>query len=149
MKVQENATEVAVIYRKADGKIVRVSTFPARFKGRIDEEDVGKYLPGVEDVGDFSMVLVKGKQYLDIDKYRVETDVDGLFVDIVERADILSPFTEEDVEVNQELLGRAANIVVSVLSVIDDPARLAKYKTLEEQGQNRPEVMNFFKQRGV
>lgn len=149
MEVKENTTEVAVIYRKVDGKILRVSTFPVRFKGKVTEDDVGRYLPGVEDLSDYAMVFVKGKQYLDIDRFRVETDVDGNFVDIMEKADVLSPFNDEDVEVNQDLLGREAQIVVSVLSVIDDPVRLAKYKELEEQGQNRPEVINFFKQRGV
>jgi hypothetical protein len=147
--MDDNITEVAVLFRKTDGRIVRVSTFPEHLKGKITEEDVATYLPGVEDVSDFSMVFVKGKEYLDIDRYRVETDVEGGFVDIVERADVLSPFNEEDTNVNQDLLDREAEIVISVLSVIDDPARLAKYKEIEERGQNRSEVLNFFKQKGV
>ena len=146
--MEDNTTEVAVIFRKVDGKIARVSSFAPRLKGKITEEDVGVYLRGI-DVEDFSMVFVKGKQYLDIDRYRVETDVDGNFIDIIEKADVLSPFNDEDVSVNQDLLGREVSIVVSVLGVIDDPARLAKYRELEEAGQNRPEVINFFKQRGV
>lgn len=146
--MKENAIEVAVIFRKEDGKILRVSTFPARFRGKITEDDIGVYLRGI-DTQDFSMVFVKGKEYLDIDKFRVETDVDGNFVDIVEKADVLSPFNEEEVSVNQELLGREIDIVISVLSVIDDPARLMKYKELEEKGRARPEILNFFKQKGV
>lgn len=144
----DNITEVAVIFRKEDGKILRVSTLPHHLIGKITEEDVGVFLHGME-IQDFSMVFVKGKEYLDIDRYRVETDVEGGFIDIVEKADVLSPFNEEDINVNQELLDREAEIVISVLSVIDDPARLSRYKELERQGQNRPEVLNFFKQRGV
>ncbi len=142
----DNTTEVAVIYRKVDGKIVRVSTYPAHFKGKITEEDVSTYLRGM-DTKDFSMVFIKGKQYLDIEKYKVETDVEGGFIDITEKADILSPFNEDDVAVNQDLLSREAEIVISVLSIIDDPARLEKYRELEEAGQNRAEVINFFKQK--
>ncbi len=147
-KIKDNVTEVAVIFRKDNGKIVRVSTLPFYLVGKITEEDISTFLPEME-TEDFGMVFIKGKEYLDIDKYRVETDVNGNFIDIVEKADVLSPFNEEDVNVNQDLLDREAEIVISVLSVIDDPARLSKYKELEEQGQNRPEVLNFFKQRGV
>ena len=145
---QDFETEVVIIYRKTDGRLFRVSTLHDQIAGRITEDDIDLFLPGM-DTEDFGMALVKGKQYLDIEKYRVETDVDGNFLNIVEATDVLSSFGAEEVQVNQELLDREPNIVISVLGVIDDLARLAKYKELEEQGQCRPEVLNFFKQKGI
>lgn len=140
-------SQVAVIYRKSDGKIVRVSSLHSSLVGQVTEEDLHRFLPDI-DTSEFNMVFVKGRQYLEIEKYKVEIDVHGNFIDVVEKTDVLTSFNE-DVQVNAELLDREADIVVSVLSVIDDPARLARYKELEQRGQNRPEVMNFFKERGV
>jgi len=142
-------TEVALIYRKADGHIVRASSLSRYVVGRITENDMHILFPNIDDLNDFKMVLVKGKQYLEIDRYRVEVDAEGNFIGIVEKADILSPFSSEEVAINPSLLDREVNIVISVLSVIDDPARLLKYKDLEEKGQNRPEVINFFTERGI
>jgi len=148
MTVQKDKpTQLAVIYRKTDGKIVRVSTLTPNIIGKITESDLDKFLPGV-DLTDFAMVFIQGKQYLDIEKYRVDINAQGTFLNIIEKMDVLSSF-EENTEVTKELLDREANIVISVLGVIDDKDRLAKYKELEERGLNRVEVMNFFKQRGI
>ncbi len=140
--------QVAVIYRKADGTIMRVSNLPLKLVGKIMEEDIHLFLRGIDDLSAFAMVFVKERQYLDIERYRVETDVDGNFIDIVEKADILSSFDEEK-EINVGLLDRDADIVISVLGIIDDKERLARYKTAEESGQRRSDVMNFFRERGV
>lgn len=148
MSQQESfSTEVAIVYRKIDGKIARVSTIPPHLTGIITEKDMDKLFPGV-DMSDFNIVIIKGRQYLEIDRFRVQTDVDGKFVDIVEKIDVLSHFNEE-VQINPELLDRDADIVISVLAVIDDPNRLRKYKELEQEGQNRSEVINFFLERGI
>lgn len=145
--MKETLAQMAIIYKKADGKIMRVSMLPANIIGKIVESDIDRFLPGIDNT-DFAMVFVQGKQYLDIEKYRVETDANGAFISIIEKIDVLSSFTQE-AEVTKDLLDRDSNIVMSVLSVIDDKERLAKYKELEQQGQNRIEIMNFFKQRGV
>lgn len=150
MKEQEKInTEVAIIYRKSDGHIARVCTLSPYISGKITEKDINKFFPNIEDMNAFKMVLVKGKQYLEIDRYRVETDAEGNFIDVVEKVDVLTPFSEDTVQINPGLLDREADIVISVLSVIDDRARLAKYKELEEQGANRPDLANFFKERGI
>ncbi len=142
-------TQVAIIYRKFDGAILRVSTMSAKLAGKITEEDVHLYMPGIDDLDDFRMVFVQGKQYLDIDKFKVETDVNGDFVDIVEKADILTSF-EDDKDINVGLLDREAEVVITVLEVLNnDKERLAKYKVAEQRGQNRSEVMNFFREKGV
>jgi hypothetical protein len=148
MKVEKDKpTQLAIIYKKTDGKIVRVSTLTPNIIGKITESDLDKFLPGI-DLTDFAMVFIQGKQYLDIERYRVDVDAKGTFLNVVEKIDVLSSF-EENTEVTKELLDREANIVISVLGVIDDKDRLAKYKELEERGQNRTEIMNFFKQRGI
>lgn len=139
--------KVAVVYHKSDGKIFRVFGLTEKVMTKIDEDDIQAFFPG-QDVRHLSMAFVEGKQYLDIDKYKVETDVAGDFMDIVERADILTSFSSQ-AEVSEELLDRAADIVVSVLSVIDDIERLKKYKEAELRGQARSEVLNFFKKRGI
>jgi len=146
--MEDFSTEVAIIYRKSDGHIARVCSL-AHLSGKITENDINVFFPNIEDMSDFGMALMRGRQYLEIDRYRVEVDVEGKFISIVEKTDVLSPFSEDEVHVDPTLLDREAEIVVSVLSVIDDPVRLQKYKTLEEQGQNRVEVMNFFKERGI
>jgi len=142
-------TEVAIIYRKSDGHIARVFTLSSHLSGKITEKDINKFLPNIPDLDAFKMILMKGKQYLEIDRYRVETDAEGNFIDVVEKVDVLTPFSEDTVQVNPGLLDRETDIVISVLSVIDDLVRLAKYKELEEKGANRPELMNFFKDRGI
>jgi hypothetical protein len=142
-------TEVAIIYRRNDGHIARVCSLSSHIAGKITEKDIKVFFPNIDDMSDFNMILMKGKQYLEIDRYRVEVDVEGKFINIVEKNDVLSPFSEDQARVDPNLLDRDAEIVISVLSVIDDPVRLQKYKALEEQGQNRPEVMNFFKERDI
>ena len=142
-------TEVAIVYRKSDGHIARVFTLSSYLSGKITEKDIKKFFPNIENLDAFKMVLVKGRQYLEIDRYRVETDAEGNFIDVVEKVDVLTPFSEDTVQINPGLLDRETDIVISVLSVIDDLVRLAKYKELEEKGANRPELMNFFKDRGI
>jgi len=148
MKQQESfSTEVAIIYRKIDGKIARVCTLPSYLVGTLTDKDINKLFPGI-DMSDFDMVFIKGKQYLEIEKFRIEVDNNGKFVDIVEKVDVLSRFNEE-VQINPELLDREVDVVISVLSVIDDPNRLKKYKKLEEEGRNRPEIINFFIEKDI
>jgi hypothetical protein len=142
-------TEVAIVYRKSDGHIARVFTLSSYLSGKITEKDIKKFFPNIENLDAFKMVLVKGRQYLEIDRYRVETDAEGNFIDVVEKVDVLTPFSEDTVQINPGLLDREVDIVMSVLSVIDDPVRLLKYKELEEKGANRLELVNFFKNRGI
>ncbi len=146
--MKDNLAQVAVIYRRVDGMILRVSSIPAKLIGKVTEDDIHMYMPNVDELDEYAMVFVQGRQYLDIDKYKVELDINREFVDIIEKADILSTF-QEDYEINTGLLEREADIVVSVLSIIDDRDRLAKYKAAEERGLNRPEVISFFREKGV
>ena len=139
--------EVAIFYRKVDGKIMRACSLSDNLRKQVTDKDIQKFFPGV-DVSHLAMILMSGKQYLDIEKYRVETKGEGEFVDIVEAVDVLSSYNP-DAEVEEKLLDRPPSIVVSVLSVIDDVDRLKKYKEAERKTRNRPEVMNFFKERGI
>jgi len=142
-------TKMLVIYRKIDGKIVRVGTLPPSLEKNVSEDDIDKFWPGI-DKAQYAMVFVEGKQYLEIDKYCVDTDIEGNFIGIVEKTEVLSRTDSiQDTELYEDLLERDASVVIAVLSVIDDEERLRKYKILEEQGRNRIEVMNFFKQRGI
>ena len=145
--MKNDPIKVAIIYHKIDGKIYRVSGLSEKVMSKIGEEDVQVFFPG-QDVGHLGMAFVEGKEYLDIDRFRVEVDPTGGFMDIVERADVLTSYTPQ-AEVAEELLDRPGHIVVSVLSVIDDMERLKKYKEAELRGQGRSEVLNFFKQRGI
>lgn len=141
-------TQVAIVFRKVDGKIVRVSALTDSMRKKLDEKDVSQFYPGGVDTSHLNMVFVEGKEYLDIDKYKVEIDDKGEFLGVVERMDVLTSYNPDD-GVAEELLDREAAIVVSVLSVIDDESRLLRYKEAEAKGRNRPEVMNFFKERGI
>ena len=150
MKEQSGfSTEVAIIYRKTDGHIARVMTLSEHVRGKITEKDIRVFFPNVEDISNFGLVFIKGKQYLEIDRYRIEVDVEGNFVNIVGKADSFVPLNEDEVQVNPNLLDREVEIVISVLNVVDNLARLLKFKELEERGRNRPEIMNFFKEKGI
>lgn len=141
--------KVAVIYRKEDGKIVRVTTLTPLTERTITEEDMAIFMPGIK-LDSFAMVLIQGKQYLDIERYRVNVSADGEYLGIIEDEDIeIMSAIDSSAEITDGLLDREASIVISVLSVIDDQARLLKYKEIEIKGKNRTEILNFFKQRGL
>lgn len=148
MAIKSPTVKVAVIYRKEDGKIVRATTLTPHLLKQMKEDNIRVFLPGV-DTSQFGMVFVQGKQFFDIEKYRVEVDARGRYKGIVENEEILTSVVDSEAEVTDGLLDRDAHIVISVLSIIDDKNRLAKYKELELRGRNRTEVLNFFKQKGL
>lgn len=76
---------VAIIYRKVDGIILRASSIPSRLAGKITEDDIQVYMPGADNIDEYAMVFVQGKQYLDIGEYKVQVDTNGEFMGIVER----------------------------------------------------------------
>jgi hypothetical protein len=146
---EEKASRMLVIYRKIDGKILRVGTLLHHLDGKVTEDDINKFWPGA-DKAQHAMVFIEGKEFLSIDKYCVDVDVEGNFVGIVEKAEVLSRTSDShDVEIIEDLLDRDAGVVITVLNFVDDEERLRKYKTMEEMGQNRTEIINFFKQKGI
>lgn len=147
---KDNDAQMMIIYRKVDGKIIRAGTLSPYMSVHLKETDLDIVWPGA-DKEQIAMVFVMGKKFLDIQKFHVELDKNGTFIDIVENAEVLTSSVDEqsEGEIFADLLNREPHIVISVLSVIDDKKRLAKYKELEEKGQGRVEVLNFFKQRGI
>ena len=146
---KESTPRMLVIYRKIDGKILRVGTLQHYLSDQVTEDDINTFWPGA-DKAQHAMIFVEGREFLDIDKYCVDVDVEGNFIGIAEKAEVLSRTeTTHDVEIIEDLLDRDASVVITVLSIIDDKERLLKYKAMEEMGQNRTEIMNFFKQKGI
>lgn len=138
-----------VIYRKIDGKILRVGTLQDYLEGQVTEDDICKFWPGA-DKAQHAMVFIESKEFLSIDKYCVDVDVEGNFIGIIEKVEVLSRTADShDVEIIEDLLDRDASVVITVLNYVDDVERLRKYKVMEEMGQNRTEILNFFKQKGI
>lgn len=149
-KEKDNDAQMMVFYYKDSGKIVRVSTLSPYMAVYLKETDIDVVWPGI-DKEQIAMAFVRGKQFLDIRKFHVEFDKNGVFIDVLENDEVLvAPAEEQDENgIFADLLNRESHIVISVLSVLDDQERLVKYKELEERGQSRTEVLNFFKQRGI
>lgn len=147
-RIKEAAVKTAIIYTKDEGKIVRAVSLTKAVLERITESDLEFLLPGF-DTTDLAMVFVEGKQFFNIEKYKVDLDQHGRFKEIVEREeDILGTLGGSE-DIAAELLDREISVVISVLDILTDKNRLAKYKIMEQQGRNRIELLNYFKQRGV
>jgi len=155
---------VAVVYSKIDGRIELVYSCALSPQQSINV-NLQTLMPGADE-RQHELVWVP---YTDGDmpspkRHRVVIDVNGNFiaikpiqqfgfqrhVDEDEDTSTTQVFSEENaIEINADLLRSNMDVITHVLDQIQDTRRLIQYQLAEASDQNRTELMEYFKNRGL
>ena|GEM_PF-3884117 len=152
---------IAIVYSKIDGRIELVYSRCISPRHSVDII-LQTLMPGVDErQHELIWVPYEEGNIPSPKRHRVVVDVNGQFLAVkpiqqfgfrsLEEAEEENTTASKDdeIEINEELLNSNIEVVTHVLDQIQDIRRLIQYRLSEANNQNRSELMQYFKDRGL